>query len=394
MVYSKIIKIRELPPVRTAPYVDNNNNKPPSILEMKTNSKDHNYEIRYRNNFIMTYYECFCEHGNAVFSPADIWLAVCLSYSKYANSDTEQIGKYITKDFSGDKTVLTSYFDPTEEPDYTELTEDIIEQTLGSIHDKNLSDTLRNDFECSTRTEKIACGIATMKVCEKFFEYRFMTYCGFNHIKLLGSVDDWTKLSSKVHDMAQYGDKKWKNYITNVEQIVEKFVQVIKDEDTWPYISFFESMIDSGYEEGFYGDRADTISGWILKLFYGFTDKYIVSEVPIIKASTTVKRIDGDKEEMLNIESGFCNISMTLDKHESNRTNLQYIDTGLLEEQEDKPKTESENESKSESDNKSNNESIKEQDYRTKYKFEYVDTLQNIYDYRPVTYYMVSTMTK
>lgn len=73
-------------------------------------------------------------------------------------------------------------------------------------------------------------------------------------------------------------------------------------------------------EYGFYGDDTDSVSGWILKLFYGFKDSYIVSEVPILEACVEAlydENGDGNYYE-IQVKSGFVGYQISYDQEAKN----------------------------------------------------------------------------
>ena len=323
MEYSKIFKIRELPPLETS---SNNyfSEAKADILFLEINSdKENMLNISaFNNKFVGSYYECYQCHGNAVFSPSDLWFIMCLSYSKYANENPEEIKKYVNPDFDDNKKELMITFEDLDS-DWKKNIKDMVEKVKENMYKNNLINILQNNLDCATCLEKMACDTAILKTTEKFFYYSFVSRCGFNHIKLIGDIQDWKLLENKIQDLKNYGtSSKWKNYIDKVLYIIKKFIECFDEPD----VDFFEKMIHADYEYGFYGDSADSLSGWILELFYGFKESYILSEIPDIFADVDAKFFDQyGKKSNIKITSGFYGCRKTCEYDESNQSYLKYL---------------------------------------------------------------------
>ncbi len=292
------------------------------------------------NNFIRTYWECFHRHGTAVFSPSDLWLVISLSFSKYAAEHPQTMKRFISP-YLSDKKLLTLRVDPIKGPrrSWSTSIDQMTERIRDSCWTPELVSILKNDLDCALPVERTACNVAVMKATEKFYTYRFMALCGFRAVKILGDKQDWTQLREKIvslaewdwdgitnqistisgsepqkveHDYLTVYDRPdtsrasrgtplvprqdataiqtgvpgmlWSSYTKELLEIVDKFIDAL---DEKPDKKFFKEIVHNETALGFYQDSADTISGWILKLFYGFSDSYIVSEVPILEAQVS-----------------------------------------------------------------------------------------------------------
>lgn len=307
MEYTNIFKVRQLSPIKLN--FHDNNRLDKNTIFFKTNNLGKDIYTDFNNHFVGTYYNCYINHGNAVFSPSDLWLVICMSFSIYANENMELMKKYINPNFKEKKTLMVETYTNF---DWEREINSMIQKIKDHSFDKDLIELLKNDFECSSNIEKTACEIATMETVSKFYKYKFTSYCGFNHIKLIGSLDTWNKLKSKIEKLNTYGNYNWQFYTTKLLKIVDKFIESFNTPD----IKYFEKMISTSYESGLYGDTADTISGWILNLFYGFKDSYIVSEVPEIHSKVNAEIYDNGNEYDVTIKTGFSGTSVTCDPNQ------------------------------------------------------------------------------
>jgi hypothetical protein len=378
-MYSNVFGLGQLNPVQDSMENYHSKNKNELFFEMNCDECD---TTGIQNKFIATYFRCYQHHGNAVFSPSDLLFILCLSYSKYANIDN--VKKFINPDFDNNKKIITVESDNVSY-NWKEEISKLVQNIKSDMYDKNLGTILENNLDCSESTiERLACDIAMLKTTENFYVYKFQTRCGFNHIKLIGELSDWKLLEHKAIQMKDYGNEKWNQYIDRYVFIIRMFIESFEGPD----INFFKNMINARYASGFYGDTTDVIDGWILNLFYGFKNEYILSEVPNLVAETTGKFYSmGQFQYDVQISSGFCGINISCPNEDENKTKLNYCTfeetndddygTGLkYTEIEEEKKTKHESDNDSDSDNSNNSDDNEE-------KFQFIN------DYRPVIYCQV-----
>lgn len=346
------------------------------------------FETGFNNKFVGTYYECFVHHGNAVFSPSDIWLVICLNFSKYINqpSNEELIKKFIG-DTKEKKTLTINRLDDLN----LAYIEDSIDLIKENSFDKELIELLRCDFNCSNWVEKIACSIATMEATQKAFKHELVKYCGFNAIKLIGEKEDWIKLNDKINELKKYGYDKWNSYLSKINQIIDKFVESFEKPD----LNFFAKMIHSwaSFEGGFYDIRYDRITGWILDLFYEFKDEYLISEIPNIYSEIDADFIDiiAGTNEKIKIESGFYGIYVEAPDSEYNNSFRKYTSSSYpLYPSEWNSDVEYNSESSDDESNDKTFESDKEENQSEQEEssdnIHITNYISKIYDYRPIVY--------
>lgn len=304
------------------------------------------------NNFVRTYWDCFVNHGSAVFSASDLWLLISLNFSKYCALNPLAIQPYINPQFSGEKKVLTIIENGDgNETDWKVRINKMVQEVIKESYQPEFIQGLQNDLKCATPIEQTACNISILKSVEYFYKYQFMSWCGFKSIRMIGDKDDWIHLRNKVANLRKYhlepdasadssssasnnnndvkiptinsndikipkdtinlreniqlnkNSDNWGEYIDRVVGIIDKFIESFEKPD----LAFFRDMMHDSKEYGFYGDDTDSVSGWILKLFYGFNDSYIVSEVPVLLASVNAlyDPIGYGDYQPIQIKSGF-----------------------------------------------------------------------------------------
>lgn len=349
------------------------------------------FNTKFNNKFIGTYYECFIHHGNAVFSPSDIWLVICLNFSKYINlsSNEELLKKYICYPNDNENEKKTLLIERLDDLSFNYI-DDSINKIKMNTYDKNLIEILECDFESSNFVEKIACSISVMEATQKIFTHQYAKYCGFNAIKLLGEIKDWIKLDDKINKLKDYGYDNWKKYLSKINNIIHKFI----DSFDKPDIKFFSKMIHSWaeFDGSIYDYKYNKISGWIMDLFFEFNDNYFIEEVPNIYSETNAIFFDylSQNEYNISIKTGFYGIYVSSPNSKYNKTTKKYIDPEY-------PKYPSEfyyndqyeyyqeNDNISDNDNIFDNDNISNNNDENNKKLE-SEITSIIYDYRPIIY--------
>jgi len=95
------------------------------------------------------------------------------------------------------------------------------EQIAKNIKDPSIADWLIPKFSTTTENDHIVASVTMMATLQKYFGYKFSLECGLPSITLLGSVDDWKLLRSKVDCLLEFDTKdglmkKWLELLTVV----------------------------------------------------------------------------------------------------------------------------------------------------------------------------------
>ena len=351
-----------------------------------------NYDFEFNNKFVEAYFLAFINHGNAVFSPSDLLFVFNTSFAKFVKEDPKVMEKYVkdqeqSRDEDGtniiepEKKKLEVFFSDNN-PDKLNVINIMINKIKEDMYDPSIIKLLENNFSCATKLEKTACNVSIMESVEKFYKFSWASYCGFNHIKLLGSREDWVLLKSKVLGIQEYfmNYSEWDKYCLRFSKIIDEFINCF---DNNYDIIFFEKMIDGGYTFGFYDVRAAKCYGWILDLFYKFKSDYVICEIPNMVASIEATT-DGSNSTLV---AKFVGTSVTYcdDKYGNLDASKKYLLSSDLTDYklitDDSDDSDDEND-----DNGENNENDEYYDPFRSYAINRV--LMNksniIYDYRPV----------
>ena len=132
------------------------------------------------------------------------------------------------------------------------------EQIVNNIKDPSIADWLIPKFSTTTENDRIVASVSMMATLQSYFEYKYSLLCGLPSITLLGSVDDWKLLRSKVDCLLEFDTKDgvMKEWVELLSVVLDEFVETkcgVGNMEFWDRICH--------YLEG--GSGPTYLSGWI-----------------------------------------------------------------------------------------------------------------------------------
>lgn len=274
-----------------------------SILCYRENNKGNCHHQR--NNFYGAFVNAYNNHGDIILSPDDIWIMICLKFSKYINDNSEALReKFVSH--TGKKALSVTTSNQLKESEWDEffnlVLESIRDNTKEGIVDKMVS-----DFSTTQQFEKFISTISIMDSFKQYFDYiRCIPCCGIANLKFMGTLHDWEYLHDKILLLKEYDvDNTWTDYIQNLIPIMNQFIESYKgnvDVDFWNKIMNFE------YGRGGSGS-VDYVSGWILN-FFGLKGKIDDDDIPNYNFDVPVTILNylTNTKKVVNIIGGFSGI--------------------------------------------------------------------------------------
>jgi len=147
-------------------------------------------------------------HYPITITPDMIWLLIEQGFCRYVNKYHDKVREQFVS-FNDKKELKVGRIMMTPEI----ATEDdwikIIEEYVQNIEDnvgKDLIDNLQCDFSTNNQVAKIASKFTIMSAFKEYFTYRLLMYgCGISSFSLLGSIEDWEKIKSKLEYLTNKG---------------------------------------------------------------------------------------------------------------------------------------------------------------------------------------------
>lgn len=159
------------------------------------------------NSFLRTCLEAYDQHVPLVLSPDDVWLASLMAVTKHLELHAEDARKALV-DFEGKKLLevfADDFVKGSPENDWPRIfnqfagPEGQIEKYLGKKRDM-----LDPTFSTSTVITKAAMQVQTMAALAPYFDYKVWTKCGLPTVTLLGTVQDWEGIVTRVSAFGEF----------------------------------------------------------------------------------------------------------------------------------------------------------------------------------------------
>ena len=235
------------------------------VAQSKASSGLVNFE---RHSFFQGMQQAYAEHRPFVISPDMIWLLISQGFARHVNANSEKLRSQFV-DYSGKiSLVVTSTDVRIEDPNapwetiFPQFTRQIAKNT-----GRDLTDALSANFSTTTPAEKIASDITIMEAMKSYFIYILPSpLCGIPKITLLGTPEDWRKISDKTKQLAKYDLAWW----------TDELVPVLKE-----FVNASQGKIEKEFWRNMFKihlsdmcGTPDIIDGWIVKFFpYTNNDK-------------------------------------------------------------------------------------------------------------------------
>ncbi|KDO22327.1 hypothetical protein SPRG_12788 [Saprolegnia parasitica CBS 223.65] len=184
--------------------------------------------------------KAYAQHLHLVLRPDDIWLALTSQFGLYVDGkielEIETAGTVHTVDFGVCATQL-------------------VDEMRAHLVDPALADVLLPNFTTTTPHDRITASILTMATMKNFFQYKIKLSCGIPTVTLLGSVDDWQQIRSRIEHFRAYGER-MQTWVDLLSGVLDQFVAAARGE---PDTAFWRSIYDSTYQ----GCGQRYVSGWV-----------------------------------------------------------------------------------------------------------------------------------
>ncbi len=213
------------------------------------------------HSFFNGMYQAYADHRPFVLSPDMIWLLISQGFARHINANPETLRHHFV-DFSGKVSLIVSTNEiKLDDPDspwekvFPGFTEQIAEYTGNEI-----INLLTSDFSTTTTVEKVASEITIMEAMKPYFEYVLIyTICGIPEITILGTPEDWQKISDKTRQLGKYGLEWWTK---ELEPVLKEFVRTSKGKINR---RFWRNMFKVHSKKKYGAPK--TVDGWIVKFF-------------------------------------------------------------------------------------------------------------------------------
>lgn len=256
------------------------------------------------------FYRAFCEaynnHYDMILSPDDIWMVICLQFTKYVNANAEAMRELFVQ-HEGKKKLTVTTHNELDESEWTEFFE-LMLVAIKNNTKSDVADLLQANFSTTTHVEKLLSTAVIMDTLKTYFDYgRCIPCCGIRNLMFMGTLEDWLLLQSKISQLGTYAiNDTWRKYIDELSPIINQFVEAYQgrvDQEFWDKIMNIRyGSLGSG--------STSYVSGWILK-FYGIYEEVESCDIKEDFIDVTVEidnKLTSIKKDV-NIVGGFTGVA-------------------------------------------------------------------------------------
>ena len=196
-------------------------------------------------------------HYPLELSPDTVWLTIAQGLAIHVKQNAEALRSRFVKHEGKERITVRrdDFAKGSPENDwpgvFSEFSEQISKLLIGKQRDLIVA-----DFSTTGPIEKAASEVVLMDAMQHYLSYRVMTCCGIPEITLLGTVDDWKEIRTRVHVFAEYGLSWWTEALLPV---LDQFIAAMTgkvEKDFWNRICKVPG-----------GSGGTRICGWINRLF-------------------------------------------------------------------------------------------------------------------------------
>ena len=321
-IITKVVQIQDLPPVNK--HESTSSRKSDALNKWKrvkcNHWKDCNCKVlaylensecntySHPNSFYGSFVNAYNNHEDLVLSPDDVWMVVCLQFSKYVNNNSEQLRDLFVS-HEGKKKLTVTTANEVSESQWDEFFTLMIGAIRNNTKDE-IVDVLKANFSTTGRVENLLSIATVMNSFQKYFDYgRCIPCCGIKAIRFMGKLEDWVSLQQRVLQLEKYAvTKEWSDYINNVMPILRQFVDTFNEKVD---VDFWNRVMNITY--GRIGSGSTTyVSGWILN-FFGLSGKVESDEIKNDSIEFPVEidnKLTGE-QKTVHVIGGFGGVNFT-----------------------------------------------------------------------------------
>ncbi|KAF0693359.1 Aste57867_15674 [Aphanomyces stellatus] len=204
------------------------------------------------NGFVRGVVQAYNQHQNLELRPDDVWLAITIQFGLFVNGNAEAVRASLVK-HDGQTELEVRRDGSIYTVDFGDMAMEMTQQVEEYLVDPTLSQWLLPGFSTTTDHDRIVGSVVMMASMKKYFTYLFGLCCGIPNVTLLGTVDDWLAIRSRVDKLLEFGLGEW---VVMLASILDEFIDAAKGNvDT----GFWQRICHE--KEG--GSGPSYLSGWI-----------------------------------------------------------------------------------------------------------------------------------
>lgn len=212
------------------------------------------------NSFVGALFQAYSGHYGLVLRPDDVWLTIVIALADYIDNHAEEMRKVFVTHEGKNQLVVQAGSGAHNVDNWSGIIKqfsDLIDQnTIGSVRD-----WIEPKFTTTTENDSLIGRVALMGAMKNYFAYGCCIECGIPEVTLMGTLEDWQQLRSRIDRLAEYGKE------TNQEALIWWRDILIRIADE--FIASYEGNINEDFWQSCAnatggGSGPTYVSGWVL----------------------------------------------------------------------------------------------------------------------------------
>lgn len=240
------------------------------------------------NSFIGTLFAAYSYHYKLVLRPDDVWLAIVITFADYIDNHAEEMRKcFVTHEGKNQLVLHISTAEATVEnwsgviKQFSVL---VNENTIGSVRD-----WVEPRFTTTTENDSLIGRVALMGALKNYFSYACSIECGIPEVTLMGTLQDWKDLRSKIDRLADFGVEAKQEALIQWRDILVPIV----DE----FIASYEGKVNNDFWQSCAnssggGSGPSYVSGWVLAFSPFLKGQWRLKDVNTIKTTGKYGKVE------------------------------------------------------------------------------------------------------
>ena len=205
------------------------------------------------NGFMAALHYAYAYHYPLILSPDDVWLTLSQSFALHVEQHAEKLRKqFVNHEGKKEINYICNFFIKGSQDNHWidgfNFFADEIKKHIGKKHD-----LLTANFSTTGIIEKAVSQVVLMDSMKQYFSYKCTTMCGIPEVTLLGTVDDWKSIQTRVRNFAEFeGLSDW---IKSLDTILQEFVNTASG-------NINTTFWDNIYKSQSGGSGGPTVTGW------------------------------------------------------------------------------------------------------------------------------------
>lgn len=212
----------------------------------------------FENGFVWAAFRAYSDHHHLVIRPEDVWFCVLTQLSFYINAHTEELRAFFVPHEG--KKELEAFSDIA---DFAALSLQMTDLLAKNVSDPQLREWVMPDFTTTTYHDRVVGAVLFMGALQAYFDYKCTVACGLPSATLLGRVEDWQKILTKLDMIDQLGEEPH-HFAKMLRPILRHMVLTFEDSSSAEVTSFWNRIVSRHHV----GSGTDYLSGWLTAFCY------------------------------------------------------------------------------------------------------------------------------